>query len=154
SRRRPPMPPCGVRTGPESGLWAIDLDRDPDKGLDGIAAWAELVNGQELPQTITSRTPRGGLHMLFAWPPNGADIRNSASKIAPGVDCRGRDGYLIMPPSRRADGRCYQWNDESAFALHQAPAWLLERVSVQPHAKARSEGNGADHGSDHKRRAY
>jgi Bifunctional DNA primase/polymerase, N-terminal/AAA domain len=149
-----PAAMIGVRTGPESGLWAIDLDRDPDKGLDGIAAWADLVNGQELPQTITSRTPRGGLHMLFAWPPNGADIRNSASKIAPGVDCRGRDGYLILPPSRRADGRCYQWNDESAFALHQAPAWLLERVSGQPHAKARSEGNGADHGPDHKRRAY
>ena len=29
-------------TGTASGLWAVDLDIDPDKGLDGIAAFAEI----------------------------------------------------------------------------------------------------------------
>ena len=62
--RQWPRAMIGVRTGPESGFFAIDLDIDPEKKLNGIAAFEALKNGGELPETIITTTPRGGQH---AW---------------------------------------------------------------------------------------
>src|SRR4029450_9061332 len=96
----------GVRTGPESGFFAIDLDIDPKKKLNSIAAFEALKNGGELPETIVTLTPRGGQHVWFKWV---TATKNSSGKLAPGVDVCGVGGYIIVPPSRRADGAEYQF---------------------------------------------
>jgi hypothetical protein len=91
---RPGAALIGMPTGGASGLVVIDLDvRDEYSGL----AWLE-ENADALPPTRRHRTRSGGLHLLFRAP-IGVEIRNSASRIAPGVDVRGEGGYVILPPS-------------------------------------------------------
>jgi len=58
--------------------------------------------------------------LLFQWP-EGRTIRNSASRVAHGVDVRGNGGYIIAPPSPE-----YEIADASALA--EAPTWLLDLI--------------------------
>ena len=138
--KRWPKAMIGVRTGPETGIFVVDLDLDPDKGLNGIAAFGELQNGGTLPETITVQTPRGGEHLWFRWVDG---ITNSTSKLAPGVDVRGAGGYVIAPPSRRADGAEYAFVvDQDAPA--DAPQWLLDLLAPKTKTERKSKaGNGA-----------
>jgi len=52
-------------------------------------------------------------------------IKNSTSKLAPGIDVRGQGGMVIAPPSERGDGK-YEWVSEEQIA--DAPQWLLDAV--------------------------
>ena len=84
----------GVPTGAASGFVVVDLDiKEGASGLEWLAA-----NEHRIPETRRHRTRSGGLHLLFT-PPAGRTIRNSAGKLAPGVDVRGDGGYVIVPPS-------------------------------------------------------
>ena len=94
SFNRPGAELIGVPTGSSSGLIVIDVDIRPDKSGMG---WLE-ENSEALPPTRTHKTRSGGLHLLFRAP-DSVDIRNSASRVAPGVDVRGEGGYVIVPPS-------------------------------------------------------
>jgi hypothetical protein len=115
----------GAPMGPASGLWAIDLDVDPTKKIDGKATLDQLVAQRgPLPLTWATVTPRGGRHLLFAWDPN-VEIRNSASKIGPGIDVRGNGGYICLPPSRNATGGTYQWESGGPQNAALAPPWLI-----------------------------
>lgn len=96
----------GIRCGRDSGVFVIDCDHDAEKHVDGVAALKQLC--PDLPETITIKTPRGGRHYYFAYPDDGREIRNSAGKIAPGVDVRGEGGYVIAAGSVRSDGVCYE----------------------------------------------
>jgi hypothetical protein len=123
--KRWPRAMIAVRCGPESGFFAVDLDLDSAKQLDGVAKFTALQNGRMLPDTITVETPRGGRHLWFAW----ADgVRNSESKLAPGIDVRGQGGYVIVPPSRTADGAEYQFVNDNPDGPAQAPQWLLDLI--------------------------
>ena len=104
----------GVPTGPASGLFVVDIDV-----RSGGEPWL-VANADRLPRTRTHRTMSGGWHLLFAWPQD-RQPRNSASKIAAGVDTRGAGGYVVMPPS---DG--YAIEDDAMPA--EAPAWLLDLI--------------------------
>lgn len=84
----------GVPTGAASGLIVVDVDIK--NGQPGMA-WLD-ENREALPETRTHRTQSGGLHLVFRAPP-GIEIRNSASRVAPGVDVRGEGGYVCFPPS-------------------------------------------------------
>jgi putative DNA primase/helicase len=130
----------GVRTGPESGFFAIDLDINPEKKLNGIAAFEALKNGGELPETIITQTPRGGQHLWFKWVEG---IRNSESKIAPGVDVRGIGGYIIAPPSRRADGAEYQFLVDDPNGPAAAPEWMLDLLLPKETKSQGTSSNGA-----------
>jgi Bifunctional DNA primase/polymerase, N-terminal len=55
-------------------------------------------------------------------------VRNSASKIAPGIDVRGDGGYCISPPSTHPSGKPYAWSVDSANAFAEPPAWLIEKI--------------------------
>jgi hypothetical protein len=81
----------GVPTGPVSGFSVIDIDprHAGDKWLRAHVA--------RLPVTRAHRTRSGGLHLLFRVTDD--SIRNSSSKIAPGVDVRGHGGYAIWWPA-------------------------------------------------------
>src|SRR5262249_12001851 len=118
-----PKAMIGVPTGAASGVWILDSDIDPVKGIDGPKSLAELIGKHgALPDTLTSATPRGGAHYWWLW--NGVKIRNSYSKIGPGLDVRGDGGYVIVPPSVRADGAIYQWSKNVSTV--EAPVWLVD----------------------------
>jgi hypothetical protein len=116
----------GVVTGPASGIFVLDVD-----GELGQQSLRELeYQGHMLPKTLIARTGSGA-HFYLKYPSNGAMIRNSAGKIAPGLDVRGDGGYVVVPPSVHPSGRAYEWLDFDA-AIESAPAWLLQKVTAEP----------------------
>lgn len=101
-----------IATGDESGLVVIDLDGDA-----GELAYGELLLrlgspggslGPEYVDGATVKTPGGGWHLYFG---TATDIPNSASKVAPHVDVRGRGGYVLAPPSVHPSGGRYVWRN-------------------------------------------
>jgi hypothetical protein len=128
----------GAPTGSASGMWVLDVDKDPVRNVDGMAALMKLIAQHgELPETLMAITPRGGRHLFFAWS-NGIDIRNSTGKLGRGLDVRGNGGYVCLPPSRRADGALYQWERNNANKVVDAPDWLTELVRKRPQGWART----------------
>jgi len=133
------FPGCnwGVTTGPESGVFVLDVD-----GEQGLAAVIDFQrSGRTLPRTLTAQTGKGS-HAYFQWPV-GLDLRNSASKLAPGLDIRAAGGYVVVPPSVHQSGTSYEFVDETV-AVADAPEWLLQQlVSPSPAASTLSAVTGA-----------
>lgn len=78
----------GVPTGEASGFDVLDIDPE---GMEWYGNnYGPLV-------TRYNKTKRDGFHFLFNHHPG---LRNSASKIAPGVDVRSNGGYVIWWPSQ------------------------------------------------------
>lgn len=141
----------GAATGPASGFFAVDLDVSNEK--DGLAAWAKLIGNVNEPLTLWQGTPSGGQHHYFRWPEaarlRGHRLGNRANCPARGIDIRGEGGYVILPPSERADGVAYAWPDYPTLAdvgprtktaaaraeqrpmMTDAPDWLLQRIMKQ-----------------------
>jgi hypothetical protein len=94
----------------------------------------EADNG-ELPDTVEVITPgHGGRHLYFAYPQD-REIRNSASRIAPGVDVRGQGGYVLAPPSIHPNSGLYHWSVDGGKIFAEAPNWLLELAAPTPKSK-------------------
>lgn len=98
-----------------AGMMVLDLDPGHDpKALDAA------VDG--LPETgLSQRTPRGGLHLFYALAP-GDVVPPSQSKIAPHVDVRSFHSYVLLAPSRTANGS-YTWEGEGKPA-HRTPGLI------------------------------
>ena len=119
-----PRAMIGIAAGARFGAWVTDEDIDAKKNIDGRETMARLeADHESLPRTLTSITPRGGKHRLFRW--TGINIRNSVEEIGPGIDVRGAGGYFVAPPSVRADGAAYRW-ENATTAIVEAPTWLSE----------------------------
>lgn len=125
----------GCPTGEKIGLWVLDVDL-PD-GPETLAS-LEAENGP-LPATKEQRTGSGGSQLFFKWI-DGREVRNSASKLGPGLDVRGEGGYVILPPSGHKSGGTYEWVSGDTPAA-EAPDWLLDLVvkQHQKHQEADSE---------------
>lgn len=103
----------GMPTGPRTGIWVVDIDvREERNGM----AWLD-ANHDALPPTRKHRTRSGGVHLVFAWNAQ-HPVRNSASRIANGVDVRGDGGFVIVPPTPG-----YEVLSDAPVA--HAPQWLL-----------------------------
>jgi hypothetical protein len=121
-----------VATGAVSKIFVIDVD-----GLDAEFELRKLeAEHGALPPSIEVITARGR-HVYFRWPAQ--PIRNSAGKIAPGIDVRGDGGYVLVPPSVHPSGKEYAWSVDSSNSIAEAPAWLLAKAS----GSNRTNGNGA-----------
>ena len=128
--KRYPSAMIGVPTGSPSRMWVLDVDMKNGKDGKQTLASLEAANGP-LPLTVRSCTPSGGgCHNFFRL--NGLDIRNSVNQIGPGLDTRGEGGYVVVPPSVRADGNAYTWAPGSPDQLADAPPWLLAMVMRAP----------------------
>ncbi|MCJ2144413.1 bifunctional DNA primase/polymerase [Methylobacterium sp. E-066] len=141
----------GLRTGPESGVFAIDLDLPKEPGdPDGVAAWEWVTAAHgDVPTTHTHTTPSGGLHLLFAYP-EGFTITNSRGALPPGIDVRGSGGYIIAAPSRRADGRGYRLAQlEHEFQFACSPDWLLDLLRKVEPTSAPKEATRAEVAPEH-----
>lgn len=117
-------------TGQASGFFVLDLDVDAARGVNGDRTLQVLIGSNgSLPATATQSTPRGGRHYFFRYP--GRRVKNSASQIGEGLDVRGDGGYIILAPSRNAQGAQYAWDTaEGLDALSAAPDWLLQLVAA------------------------
>ncbi len=114
-------------TGKAAGV--IVLDVDPEKG--GGESLGKLIDLHgPFDETLTTLTGGGGFHAFFKYP-DGIEIKNSTSKIAPGLDVRGDGGLVIIPPSLHASGRRYQLIDGP---IADAPKWLIDLLVSPPDA--------------------
>jgi putative DNA primase/helicase len=131
-----PLAMIGLPLGGESGLFALDFDpreeADPESGeitaftYAQMKAETEAMIGEALPATAASRTPSGGFHVFYRQP-EGEPVRNRGN-LPRHVDVRGLGGYVIAPPSVRADGKAYAWvaaRDPEQCPPVEAPAALV-----------------------------
>lgn len=109
---------CGA-----SGLLVVDLD-----GEEGRAAWGSLTarHGGH-PRTLTARTS-SGFHLYYS-----GEGPSTARRLGPGIDTRGRGGYVVAPPSVHASGHRYRWHDPSV-PIAAAPGWLSALLRPAPPA--------------------
>src|SRR5215471_1208019 len=115
---RDPNYNLAVATGSVSGVFVVDIDgEDAEAELRRL----EKEHGQ-LPATVESVTGRGR-HIFFRCPDK--PVRNTAGKIAAGIDTRGDGGYVLVPPSMHPSGKRYAWSVDSAASFADAPDWLL-----------------------------
>lgn len=115
-----PTANVGVPTGKVSGFFVVDEDRA------GALEELEREHGP-IPATWRVRTGRDGRHLYLKFNDDNP-VRNSAGKIAQGIDVRGDGGYVMVPPSV-TEGP-YEVLDRLPVA--EPPAWLLEAATRQP----------------------
>ena len=108
----------GVR--PVAGAWMV-ADLDVKNGVDGPANY-EAAGGAI--DGVVTQTPSGGYHVFLAGP----DIATTAGRIAPGVDTRSSDGYVVGPGST-INGKAYELIADGAML--PVPAFILERVPAR-----------------------
>jgi hypothetical protein len=100
-------PLVGVPTGEVNGFDVLDIDL-------AALGWRDQ-NRERFPFTQVHTTRSGGWHFLFR---HHSGLRNSASRIAPGVDVRADGGFVIW------------WAREglpfTSAELAEWPEWLLE----------------------------
>lgn len=121
-------------------LLAVDID--VKNGAQGLETIAKLNNeGKILTPTTQQITPTGGIHLIYKTP---YAVRNSASKIGPGVDIRGKGGFLVGAGSV-IDGKFYKIEYRPT---PEAPRWLFESCSEArteaPQAHIKLEGINQD----------
>ncbi len=106
----------------QAGLCVVDLDVKDD----GPDNWQALAGDR--PTTYTVATPSGGQHLYYR-----GSLPPSVSKLAPGIDTRGRGSYVLAPPSI-VEGKPYILIHNGEIA--PLPAWIPERLAYNatPHA--------------------
>ena len=136
--RRWPRANIAIATGKASGLAVLDADKQ--KG--GVVALGTLrrKDPSGLNTPLTSRTGGGGRHLFFQWREG---LKNSAGKLAEGIDVRAEGGYIIAPPSKHISGRPYRWlrdrlGGDGASKLPPFPA--MPNRSKRPRGRPGSEG--------------
>lgn len=100
---------------PEDAGWCIvDLDPGSDR--------ASL----DLPPTYEVQTPRGGFHLYYK-----GSLPPTAHKLGPKIDTRGRNSYILIPPSI-VNGKAYGVIHDRELA--QLPDTIAARLAVTDRA--------------------
>lgn len=151
--RRWPKAMIGVATG-RNGLFVVDFDpgteTDPATGetidytLEGLKAVLCHQIGGPLPASLAVRTAgKGGVHVYFRQPDEGADIRNR-NNLPDRIDVRGTGGYVIAPPSVMDNGREYRWlHGDADVEPVEAPSRLVD-ILRKPKGSAEPINVGAE----------
>lgn len=107
----------GAVAGPESGFFAVDVG-DP-------AAMQKLEDEHgPIPEGLCVVTSRG-YALVYRWPD--ADVRPGTNRPCKGIDIRGRDSYIVIPPSVHPNGHAYHYSDDS-LPIPECPAWLMALI--------------------------
>lgn len=116
----------GIIMGATSNLVCIDVDV---KNADGIATLEKLEEQLgELPQTVMSETPSGGIHYYFKYVKG---IRNRKN-VGEGIDIQADGTQTVEAPSQ-IDGTHYEWvNSPFEYEIAELPQkwkqYLCEEV--------------------------
>jgi len=114
----------GLNCG-KSGMVVVDLDKRGE--YDGLQEWDNI--GVKV-STSTSLTGGGGRHMMFKAPA-GVSIKNSAGKLAPGIDIRAEGGYVVLPPSIHPSGKSYAW-ESTTTTIEILPDAITQILTTEP----------------------
>lgn len=82
----------------------------------------EILN--KLPETLTIKTGNG-FHKYF-W--SKYSINNSVSLIDAKIDCRGKNGYSIIPPSNHMNGKKYEVISNMPYNIADLPDFLYDCI--------------------------
>lgn len=106
-------------------LLVVDVDnKGAKKGSEEIEKLKK--ENLEVPQTFTQKTPSGGLHFVYVVK---EPIKQGTSVLAPGLDIRGRGGYIVGAGSE-IDGKRYEVYGEVKFKA--APKWMVDKCGKAP----------------------
>lgn len=150
--KRWPNANIGVATGATSGIYVLDIDNKRSVDLGNGILVSEGENSirvkeleiGKLPETRTSQTGSGGLHLIYSYPgttgqtpENGstASFGNRAG-ILSSVDTRGDGGYIVAPPSLHQSGNRYRWTDQDQPITNLPGRWVSLISSSAPGSKA------------------
>ncbi len=112
----------GIVTG---GGGPVVLDIDPRNG--GDESFDHMISRfGSLPDTVEAHTGGGGRHILF----DSADREiGNAVGFSPGLDLKGRGGFVVIEPSRHISGNSYIWDaylHPETTPLAKMPHWLIQ----------------------------
>ena len=116
----------GLACGSDSGILAIDID--PTKDGDQSFTEFEAAFPEAVPPTLVALTGGGGRHLIYAIP--GSTHIGNPTNWLPGVDIRGKNGYIVVEPSRHVSGGVYEWLDWSVEPA-MAPRTLVDSITGQ-----------------------
>lgn len=149
--QRYPHANIGLAAGTNQ-LAILDIDprHDGDNSYGRLCAWMDKM-GQPMPDTLWQHTGSGGRHVVFNAPADG--IKGAANTFGadmPGLDTRGRGGYIVAAPSAHVSGGTYRWESFLADIADWPP--LLHglmnpaRPPADPFDSARANTTGARYG--------
>lgn len=136
----------GMVPGP-AGLLVVDLDPGEGETPADVLARLEEKLGVRLPP-VPRQDAVGRLAPLLRQA-EGVTIGNS--KPMPDIDIRCDNGYVIVPPSRMANGNAYLWDVPFEGELVAPPVELVElivRRAAAPPADGRETAAGAIYSED------
>ena len=110
----------GIIMGECSNVICLDIDV---KKVDGVATLKDLESKYgELPQTVMSETPSGGIHYYFKY----VDGIVNRKKIGDGIDVQGNGTQTLEYPSS-VNGDDYEWvYDPFEYDIAELPKeWLV-----------------------------
>lgn len=101
--------------GVPTGVAFDALDVDAPKGFESLAelreTWREM--GTPMPDCrAVVLTGSGGRHLYVPVHPTAS---SPGTNFAPGLDYRGKGGYVVVPPSRLKGGERYKWVTRPTF---------------------------------------
>ncbi len=128
-----PQANWAAKTGIDSKLLVVDID--PKNG--GDQTWRDLLKSHKLNDSgmIITTTGSGGTHYWFKR--YGKDIRSRP--FAEGIDIKGEQGLIVIPPSRHYSGDNYTWqpgHDPVNASKKSMPKWLKELIETNMDASA------------------
>lgn len=102
-----------------SKIAILDIDKNDKKdGFKGLEEIMQYEHQSKMPDTLTCKTPSGGLHLYFQFLDG---LPNKANALGPGLDIWHSGHYVILPPSNHVKGT-YSWGSADPIAPY--PEWL------------------------------
>jgi hypothetical protein len=115
------------------------VDTDPGHNIEEVHRAFEGLPDTKLMQL----TPRGGDHRFYALA-EGEQVALSGSKVAPHVDIRSHNSYVLLAPSVTEDG-AYTWAHETTYPPQPMPkpAYRTDKMVQVCGAKREKAANAA-----------
>jgi len=116
----------GCLTGWPSGNIVFDVDPSETLSVE------DILNGLDvrLGDTLTTKTPSGGLHLYYRLP-DGLDVSRRI-KICPGLDIMADKSQVLLPPSS-IDGVKYEWHTKRE--IQALPEQLRSLIAEPPRSQ-------------------
>lgn len=115
----------GIAMGAASGIFAVDYD--PRNAPDGASLEELCQSFGTFPETVEAVTGGGGRHLLYRYTDDLAVVK--WTPLAPGIDTKGQNGYVVACPSIHPNGKPYTWEASHRpddVAIADPPSWLVE----------------------------